>query len=55
MAPPRGALTYNAGFMFVGDFNGDGRADFMYNRDGWLVEGRRQSQVLDSFASYRNI
>ncbi len=29
--------TYNPGFEFLGDFNGDGRTDFMWNYYGWYV------------------
>jgi len=29
--------TYNAGYQFLGDFNGDGKLDFMYNYNGWYV------------------
>ncbi len=34
---PSGA-TYNPGFQYTGDYNGDGRQDYMYYRnDGWYV------------------
>ena len=36
---PNGAQTYqpSAGYHFVGDFNGDGKSDFLYNYAGWHV------------------
>ena len=30
-------ITYNAPYQMVGDFNGDGAADLMWNRAGWNV------------------
>ena len=29
--------TYNIGYQYVGDFNGDGKTDYMYNYGGWYV------------------
>ncbi len=29
--------TYNAGYQYIGDFNGDGKTDYMYNYNGWYV------------------
>ena len=35
---PNGCLTYNLGFEYVADFNGDGKADYMWNPgNGWHV------------------
>jgi RHS repeat-associated protein len=34
---PGGGNTYKLNYQFVGDFNGDGRADFMYWNAGWWV------------------
>jgi hypothetical protein len=36
-ASPGGGTTYNAGYQYVADFNGDGLADYMYNYNGWYV------------------
>jgi hypothetical protein len=33
---PTGPI-YNNGFNYTGDFNGDGKSDWMYQRDGWHV------------------
>ncbi len=32
-----GGLTYNRGMQKFGDFNGDGRTDYMFNYNGWYV------------------
>lgn len=34
---PSGLTTGGAGFLFVGDFNGDGKTDLLYNNNGWYV------------------
>ena len=30
-------LTHNAGYQYIGDFNGDGRSDYLWNYHGWHV------------------
>jgi FG-GAP-like repeat len=32
-----GAQTYNPGYMYAADFNGDGKTDYMFNYGGWYV------------------
>ena len=29
--------THNIGYQYIGDFNGDGKADYMWNNGGWFV------------------
>ncbi len=32
-----GSQEHSAGYMFTGDFNGDGKTDYMWNNGGWQV------------------
>ena len=44
-----GVRTYNRGYQYVGDFNGDGSADYMWNYHGWHVGLSNQTSLrLDS-------
>ncbi|GJL61397.1 MAG: hypothetical protein NPIRA04_00510 [Nitrospirales bacterium] len=32
-----GGVTYNQGYQYLGDYNGDGKQDYMYWRNAWYV------------------
>jgi YD repeat-containing protein len=32
-----GQYTYSSSYEFTGDFNGDGKADYLWNRNGWNI------------------